>query len=358
MKIPYFFITIFGYLTLITLILPFRLSEKYLTPDENAYTDNSLIERSESNGFSFNSSNGKLGARYLVAALYFGKTYDIGGRPLIFAINITIVIWVFYIFWRSTRTEKHENLNLFFAFSLLTPSVIFFSASALRDIFVYAINVYLLYRIGCKNGPISTGTLIAAVAYLFISPYFGTISIFSFVISRYCKNIHRSAAILYILTLLASIFIFTYLHKTNHPIDALKNWPSLPSGVLGEETASEPNANSEIILANLSMVLAPYLLPRNIAGTLDWLFFIQSVVMISLLPLFLRNTINRFHRIWSDTRLRFSLMNFLLLYPLFFRETDSSSLIRHSLAIMPFYLYILFGTKRRSTAPRFQQLKT
>ncbi len=340
MKIPYFSAIIVGYIVLILLILPFRLSEKYLTPDEKAYTNHSLIDRSTTSGISFNSTSEKIGLRYLAAAFYFEKVNRLGGRPLIFFINTSIIIGVFYVFWRGTRIESQRNLNFFFAISLLIPSTIFFSAASLRDIFVYAINIFLIYKIGCKNGAYSAGTLLCFLIYLLISPYFGVVSICIFIAAKYCKNTFRATTLLYVVTVSIFTFAFFYLIQTTQTISLFDNNISLPDGVLGENAASQQNSNLKIALANLSMVLTPYLLPRNIVGMLDWLFFAQSVLMIILFPLFISNVTNGLSRFWVDLRFRYSFLNFIMLYPLFFSELNSSSLIRHSLAIIPYYLYL------------------
>lgn len=320
---------------------------QYLTPDEIAYVGFSLIDRAEMYGISFNSINEAMGLRYLVASYYFKWIDNVGGRYLIFVANALVLISVLFIFWRDSRQELSVDPVKFFAILFLLPSVLFFSLTALRDIYIYAIAIFMLNRVGrYSNG---FDFLITGVMLIFflISPFNALLSSIAFFLCKVRFNTARVLIIVYYVLFFA-LMLTPYIYRDvklsglMEQILYFGEMKYLSPGVLGNLFSN----NATIIFANLSLVLMPYLLLDNVVGLLDWAFFIQSVFMLALMPFFIRKVFQVRVFIFADVRFRYSIFCMLLIYPIFFREKDASTMIRHSMVLFPYFVYIALAAKK------------
>ena len=352
MKISCFWLLVILYLLSLCVVIPFRMQDRYLTPDEQAYTETVFIDHAKTHGILLNSVDGAIGVRYLVAAYYFNYTNLLGGRCLIFVINIIVLISVLFVFWRDCRHELCVDPVKYFALLFMLPSVVFFSLAALRDIYIYAIAIFMLNRVGRAGSGLDLLATGAMVIFLLISPFYAFLSGIAWFLSKMRLNVVRFAIIAYYILFLILIIgpyldigeYISYLNNQNIPAAHLSY---LQLGVLGGASSAETYSNAAVILANISLSLMPYILLRNVVGMLDWVFFIQSMFMLILIPFFIRRLFRVRLFFLNDARFRFSICCMLLFYPLLFKEKDASTIIRHSMVMFPYFLYIVLATRKR-----------
>lgn len=345
MKISYFWLLVLLYLLSLCVVVPFRMQDRYLTPDEKAYTETVFIDRAKTNGILLNSVDGAIGLRYVVAAYYFYYINLLQGRYLIFVINVIVLTSVLFVFWRDCRHELSVDPVKYFAFLFMLPSVVFFSLAALRDIYVYAIAIFMLNRVGRAGGGLDLLAAGAMVVFLLISPLYAFLSGIAWFLSKMRLNVVRFAIIVYYI-LFFILIIGPYLDIGEQIIHSV-HLSYLQLGVLGGTSSSETYSNAAVILANIALSLMPYILLRNVVGMLDWVFFIQSMFMLILMPFFIRNLFRVRLFFLNDVRFRFSICCMLLIYPLLFKEKDASTMIRHSMVMFPYFFYIALATRKR-----------
>ncbi len=352
-RVSYFTILTVLYLLALGVLLRYRIDVQYMTPDEKIYTDFTLIDYASQSGISLNSADGALGFRYLVASYYFTWLSSIGGRYLIFAANALTLLSALYVLWRQSRKELGVPTVYYFAFLFLLPSVLFFSLAALRDIYTYAAGILLLSR--ADANPQQRGFdpwIIGALVLCACTAPFRAILFAAALFMSKCRPRYVAAAVLSFYILFLLCMVLPYLHSGVSTFPPIQQWLSfrqfdgLPFGVLGEEAGIACN-NATIMLANWGLALMPYLLLRNVSSPLDWAFFLQSVAMLGLLPRFVANMFRLRTFFPLDRRFRFSLISLLLIHPLLFKERDASSLLRHSMILLPYFIYIVLSSTKR-----------
>ena len=234
----------------------------------------------------------------------------------------------------------------------MLPSVVFFSLAALRDIYVYAIAIFMLNRVGRAGSGLDFLATGAMIIFLVISPFYAFLSGVAWFLSKMRLNVVLFAIIAYyifffILIIGPYLDIGEYIPYLNNQIIPTDHLRYLQLGVLGGTSSSETYSTATVIFANIALSLMPYILLRNVVGMLDWVFFIQSMFMLTFIPFFIRRLFRVRLFFLNDVRFRFSICCILLMYPLLFKEKDASTMIRHSMVMFPYFFYIALATRKR-----------
>jgi hypothetical protein len=324
-----------------------------MTPDEIGYTEYNIIDRYDSGRLGFNSSNESIALRYVVGSFYYRWLNGRGGRVLIFIVNMAIVILVIAMYWQKVRYDTLVNQTVFVALVLLLPTTLFFTLAALRDIYIFVASLYLLGI--SKETRLQAGTVIPLILLFILSPFVGI----AYALAAYLssdKRAYSKASILMYYLLIIILIVIPTLSDGRISIIPLKTYISvfgkleISNGVLdfrNDYTALQK------ISANYILAFMPFLNPANIVGKLDVLFFLQSIFILSIILVTIKRSKFMLEVFTYDKRMRFAFYCIAITYPIFFKERDASSMIRHSMVLLPHLLYISLITRKRYLQSRY-----
>ncbi len=138
-------IILFIYGMLLAIMMYSKISTNYFTPDEIFYLFNESML--------FDST---VATRYKFVAIFFRFVYDYGGFILLYSINMLFVWYILSLY----KKYNNEKLLALMSFCFIFPSIVFYSSSFLRDIYILMLSVlFLVFRYNIRKKKIAWGIL-------------------------------------------------------------------------------------------------------------------------------------------------------------------------------------------------------
>jgi len=176
-------------------------------PDEIFYLNDMNLQRAVGvNRSLFGDASEALSIKYFVVLALFQYIYA-HGELLIYFFNIVLVAVALFVSYREFASHEKKACGLLWGLMFLMPTVLFFSASILRDIHLFILVVFLL--VAFKKKPVSLMSALILLLIWLLRPELGFSVSAAFLISRLKLPRMRNRAVL--LYLVIAFAFMTYL---------------------------------------------------------------------------------------------------------------------------------------------------
>jgi len=330
-----FFMLIYVVLALIMLFV--RQKTGYMMPDEIFYLNDMNLQRADGINISLlDSTSEGISVKYFVVTALFQYIYA-HGELLIYFFNIVLVSVALFVSYSDFARHQKIACGLWWGLMFLMPTVLFFSVSILRDIYLFILVVFLL--VAYKKKPVSVMTALILLIIWLLRPEFGlSISVALFISCLKRPTMRKRAVVLY---LLVAFGFMAYL--------------ALGSDFYADRWGRALVRNDSFGIFEFTDVDAffPYYLLSNIVlfyfpliGEFFWTTRFGNLMLIYCgvnFFIFFKIIVRYGFSFTRNDRLsNFAVLNIITFIPIAANETDASAALRHALYTLPFlYLYII-----------------
>lgn len=329
-------ILFFLYFFLLSVMVYYKISIDYYTPDEKFYlfSESMLYDNT-------------VAMRYKFVALLFRFINDNGGFIALMLIN-SLIVWL--VNKKIYRFASSDNLLNHVAFGFLFPSVIFYSSSFLRDFYIYLLALqFLIIRYSLKKRKLSY-LIVLCIGFLKVE--LALIILSALGISKFKINplifilLIPAAVILWYFLLLEPVVMDIYIKTLLHfEPTVFENHSNVFFGL--QELEPTPLNGTLNLLLSYANLFFPFLIswPTNTGNGFNFLMGIDSFIFFICLVFGIIGFNRKSYFLNEIYRVSVIVLLLSIIYG-YFMVTPMTSLRMH-IHFIPFLIVFITGSRFR-----------
>ena len=338
MRIPIrlvFFVSAYVVMALAMLLIRQRIG--YMTPDEINFSNDNYRNAVEGVNFSlWGGSGGGLALKYYAMSVFFQFLYRFGTLAIYF-FNIMIVAAALFVSYNALVRDEPKVCGRWWLLMFMMPNVLYYSASILRDIQLFALVLFLLALY--KRKAFGVMFLLVLGMIWILRPELGLTVSVAWLISIMGRPWMKRYAVLGYL--IAAFGFMAYLALAGNYYTNFFSRGLAKHGGIGILNFTDANIHLPyFLLSNIALFYFPIVNEFFLTSSFgNMMVFCGLVNLYILCQVFFRYGLS-FSR--NDRMADFALLAFITFIPVLANESDASSAVRHSIYTLPFlYLYFI-----------------
>ncbi len=290
-----------------------------------------------------------IGSNFMKLFLFYLKNYiHLSYSNLLLLLNFIGSLGIlFFLDYIKHKYKKKDIFPVFFI--ILLPSLHLWTNTFIKETFILTL-IFIFIWLNNKTKYFNLKLLIFFLTFL-LRPYLGIILLFPFLITEFQKSNNKTIALIPLVCIMISVFLSFIFFLKIHSIDFVNlNLLHLFDTIIEKykqlgHGSSYVSTDKFFLLNMASYIFSPVFFINYINGPMQIFFFLESLFLIYILFILLRNF--DFHL--SLEKSLYLLMVSLLLFIVAETTTNLGIILRQKWTILIFYIYILIdGQKKQS----------